>query len=54
MERDRIVVGIIYSSLSLKLQLDATLTLQKEMYAARESEAAKREQTMMRSVLPKA
>ena len=53
MIRDRIVVGIVDSSLSLKLQLDATLTLKKAIDAARQSEAAKREQAQMRSFLPK-
>ena len=50
---DRIVVGIVDSSLSLKLQLDATLTLKKAIDAARQSEAAKREQAQMRNFLPK-
>ncbi len=43
MTRNRIVVGIIDSSLSLKLQLDATLILKKAIVPARQSEAAKRE-----------
>ena len=47
------MVGIIDSSLSLKLQLDATLTLKKAIDAARQSEAAKREQAQMRNFLPK-
>ena len=54
MIRDRIVVGIVDSSLSLKLQLDAQLTLKKAIDAARQSEAAKREQAQMRNFLPKA
>ena len=45
---------IIDSSLSLKLQLDATLTLKKAIDAAHRSEAAKQEQALMRNVLPKA
>ena len=36
MIRDRIVVGIVDSALSLKLQLDAKLTLKKAIYAARQ------------------
>ena len=54
MIRDRIVVGIVDSSLSLKLQLDSKLTLKKPIDAARQSEAAKREQAQMRNFLPKA
>ena len=58
MIRDRIVVGIVDSSLSLKLQLhctvDSKLTLKKAIDAARQSEAAKREQAQMRNFLPKA
>ena len=42
MIRDRIVVGIVDSALSLKLQLDAKLTLKKAIDAARQSEAAAR------------
>ena len=53
MIKDRIVVGIVDSSLSLKLQLDATLTLKKAIDAARQSEAVKREQAQMRNFLPK-
>ena len=52
--RERIVVGIVDSALSLKLQLDAKLTLKKAIDAARQSEAAKREQAQMRNFLPKA
>ena len=37
--RDRIVVGIVDSSLSLKMQLDSKLTLKKSKYAARQSRA---------------
>ena len=54
MIRDRIVVGIVDSALSLKLQLDAKLTLNKAIDAARQSEAAKREHAQMRNFLPKA
>ena len=52
--RDRIVVGIIDSTLSLNFQLDTALTLKKAIGAARQSEAAKREQAHIRSFLPKA
>ena len=48
MIRDRIVVGIVDSSLSLKLQLDSKLTLKKAI------DAAKREQAQTRHFLPKA
>ena len=54
MIRDRIVVGIVDSSLSLKLQLDAKLTLKKAIDSAGQSEAAKREQAQMRNFMPKA
>ena len=53
MIRDRIVTGIINSSLSLKLQLDSTLILKKAVDATRQNEATKREQAMMRNFLPK-
>ena len=53
MIRDRIVVEIVDSALSLKLQLDAKRTLKKAIDAARQSEAAKREQAQMRNFLPK-
>ena len=55
MIRDRIVIGIVDSSLSLKMQLDSKLTLKKSIDAARQNEAAKREQAMqVRSFLPTA
>ena len=44
MIRDRIDVGIVDSSLSFKLQLHSKLTLKKANDAARQCEAAKREQ----------
>ena len=47
MIRAHIVVGMTNSSLSLKLQLGTTLTLKNAIDAARQSEAAKREQAMM-------
>ena len=37
----------------MKLQLDATITLKKAIYAARQSDAAKREQAQMRNFLAK-
>lgn len=49
MIRDRIVVGIRDTTLSLKLQLDAELTLKRAIDMARQNEAAKREQAMLRN-----
>ena len=46
--RDRLVVGLSDSTLSEKLQLDAELTLEKATTAAREKEAVKKQQAMMR------
>ena len=54
MIRDRIVLGIVDSLLSLKQELDSKLTLKKAIDAARQSEAAKREQAQMRNFLQKA
>ncbi|XP_033730104.1 uncharacterized protein K02A2.6-like [Pecten maximus] len=48
MIRDRIVVGIRDSKLSEKLQLDATLTLEKAVAQVRQSEAVKKQQTVVR------
>ena len=48
MIRDRIVVGIRNSALSEKLQLDATLTLQKAIQEARNSETVKQQQPFLR------
>lgn len=48
MIRDRIVVSIRDSSLSEKLQLDADLTLSKAVRHAREAEAVKRQQPLLR------
>ena len=42
--RDRIVVGIRNQSLSEKMQLDETLTLEKAARMARESKAVKKQQ----------
>ena len=53
MIRDRIVTGIINSSLSLKQQLDSTLILKKAIDETRQNEATKREQAMVRNFLPK-
>ena len=50
MIRDRIVVGIRDSGLSLQLQMDANLTLKKAMDMVRQNEAAKREQSLMRNL----
>ena len=50
MIRDRIVVGIRNSALSLKVQLDANLTLKRTIDMARQNEAAKRGQASMRNL----
>ena len=47
MSRDRIVVGIIDTSLSLKLQMDGALTVRKAIDMARQNEAVKKEQTFL-------
>ena len=47
--RDRIVVGILDTKLSEKLQLDPELTLEKAVLQARQSEAVKKKQAFMRS-----
>ena len=49
MIRDRIVVGLRNSGLSEKLQMDATLTLEKATAEARQSEAIKKQQSLLRS-----
>ncbi|CAC5366075.1 unnamed protein product [Mytilus coruscus] len=48
MIRDRIVVGIKDSNLSLKMQLDPELTLKKATDMARQSESVKKQQAIMR------
>ena len=48
MVRDRIVVGILDSTLSEKLQLDPELTVDKAVTRARQSEAVKKQQTTVR------
>ena len=49
MIRDRIVVGLLDAKLSEKLQLDPELTLPKAVNQARQSEAVKKQQTLMRN-----
>ena len=49
MVRDRIVVGLLDAKLSEKLQLDPELTLPKAVNQARQSEAVKKQQTLMRN-----
>ena len=49
MIRDRIVVGLQDLKLSEKLQLDHELTLTKAINQARQSEAVKKQQTLLRS-----
>jgi hypothetical protein len=46
MIRDRIVVGIVNSALSEKLQLDADLTLGSAIIQVRQAETAKRQQAL--------
>ena len=48
MIRDRIVVGIKSNSLSEKLQLDSTLTLEKAITQVRQTEAVKKQQPLLR------
>ena len=48
MIRDRIVVGIRDATLSLKLQLDSALTLEKAVTQAREAETVKMQQPLIR------
>ena len=45
MIRDRTVVGIIDTSLSLKSQMDGALTVKKAIDMARQNEAVKKEHT---------
>lgn len=49
--RDQVVVGIKDKALSEKLQLDASLTLDKAVTAARQSEAVKKQQETFRAVV---
>ncbi len=49
MIRDRLVVGLRNPSLSEKLQMDADLTLEKAVSAARQTESIKQQQTVLRS-----
>lgn len=49
MIRDRIVVGLRDIKLSEKLQMDSKLTLKKAVDQARQSEAVKKQQTLLRS-----
>ncbi len=49
MIRDRIVVGLVDSNLSLKLQLNATLTLETAITQARQSESIRKQQDVMRN-----
>ena len=53
MIRDRLVVGLRDASLSEKLQLDATLTLEKAVAKAREAEAVRQQQSVVRGEEPK-
>ena len=49
MIRDRIVVGLLDAGLSMKLQLDPELTLEKATAAARQNESVKRQQGVVRA-----
>ena len=49
MIRDRIVVGVKDATLSEKMQLESTLTLEKAVKMARESESVKKQQDVIRS-----
>lgn len=52
MVRDRIVVGLQNAKLSEKLQLDPALTLEKAVNEARQSEAVKKQQAVVRGSGP--
>ena len=52
MIRDRLVAGVRDASLSLKLQLDSELTLEKAVSTARQSETIKKQQTVLRGEKP--
>lgn len=49
MIQDRIVVGVKDATLSEKMQLESTLTLEKAVKMARESESVKKQQDVIRS-----
>lgn len=49
MIQDRIVVGVKDATLSEKMQLESTLTLEKEIKMARESESVNKQQDVIRS-----
>ena len=49
MIRDRIVVGLLDTALSEKLQLDPELTLEKAMTTARRREMVRKQQTVLRN-----
>ena len=53
MIRDRLVVGIRDSTVSLKLQMNETLTLDKAVTTVREAETIKKQQPLLRSELQK-
>ena len=54
MIRDRLVVGVRDASLSLKLQMDSELTLEKAVSIARQSETIKKQQMELRGGQPEA
>ena len=49
MIRDRIVVGLRDTNLSVKLQMEETLTLEKAVAMSRQSESVKKQQTVVRA-----
>ena len=49
MIRDRIAVGLLDAGLSIKLQLDPELTLEKATAAARQNESVKKQQGVERA-----
>ena len=53
MIRDWLVAGVRDTSLSLKLQLDSELTLEKAVSTARQSETIEKQQTVLRGEKPK-
>ena len=51
MIRDRLVVGLLDTSLSEKMQLDSDLTLSKVLATARQTEAARQQLSVVRGML---
>ena len=51
MIRDKIVVGLLDANLSMKLQMDPELTLEKATTATRQSELVKNQQEVVRVIM---